>query len=116
MCRYCKNPGHLVDKCYKLHGFPLGFKFTKGKRTAANVEVHGHQNYAGLQNSVEVSHSPAEWSSDSESLILGLTKDQYSQLMMLLQHTQISESQPQSSLMASANFADPFTEEAIGNW
>ncbi|XP_075091479.1 uncharacterized protein LOC142171690 [Nicotiana tabacum] len=90
VCRYCKKPGNLVDKCYKLYGFPPGFKFTKGKRTVVNVEVHGHQNYAGLKNSVEVSHSPTEGSSDSESLIPGLTKDQYSQLMILLQHTQIS--------------------------
>ncbi|XP_070005311.1 uncharacterized protein [Nicotiana sylvestris] len=32
-----KKPGHLIDKCYKLHGFPPNFKFTKGKRIAANV-------------------------------------------------------------------------------
>ncbi|XP_019264486.1 PREDICTED: uncharacterized protein LOC109242109 [Nicotiana attenuata] len=102
VCRYCKKPGHLVDKCYKLHGFPPGFKFTKGKRIAANVEVQGYPNSVGSQNTVESSQGPSE----SESLIPGLTKDQYSQLMMLLQQTQISESQPQSSLLASANFAD----------
>ncbi|XP_070028587.1 uncharacterized protein LOC142170501 [Nicotiana tabacum] len=90
--RYCKNPGHLVDKCYKLHGFLPGFKFTKGKRTDANVEVQGYPNSVGFHNTVESSHSPAEGSSESESLIPGLTKDQYSQLMMLLQHTQISKS------------------------
>ncbi|XP_019265889.1 PREDICTED: uncharacterized protein LOC109243414 [Nicotiana attenuata] len=32
-----KKPGHLIDKCYKLQGFPPNFKFTKGKRIAANV-------------------------------------------------------------------------------
>ena len=26
ICTYYKNPGHTVDKCYKLHGFPLGYK------------------------------------------------------------------------------------------
>lgn len=93
VCRYFKKPGHLVDKYYKLHGFPPGFKFTKGKRTAANVEVQGYPNSVVFQNTVESSHSPAEGSSESESLILGLTKDQYSQLMILLQQTQISESQ-----------------------
>ncbi|XP_070035044.1 uncharacterized protein [Nicotiana tomentosiformis] len=73
VCRYCKKPGNLVKKCYKLHGFPPGFKFTKSKRTAANVEVQGHQNSASHHNSVEGSHSPAEGSSDSESLIPGIT-------------------------------------------
>ena len=38
-CNYCKKPGHLIDKCYKLHGFPADFKFTKGKRFAAQAEV-----------------------------------------------------------------------------
>ena len=23
---YCNYPGHTVEKCYKLHGYPLGFK------------------------------------------------------------------------------------------
>jgi hypothetical protein len=23
--------GHTMEKCYRLHGFPPGFKFTKGK-------------------------------------------------------------------------------------
>nr|XP_033512814.1 uncharacterized protein LOC117277503 [Nicotiana tomentosiformis] len=38
-CKYCKKPGHTVDKCYKLHGFLPDFKFTKGKRVAACVQV-----------------------------------------------------------------------------
>ncbi|XP_019267426.1 PREDICTED: uncharacterized protein LOC109244741 [Nicotiana attenuata] len=98
-CKYCKKPGHLIDKCYKLHGFPPNFKFTKGKRTAANVEV---------QSSVCASESgpvPTESPVDSNSVIPGLSKDQYAQLLMLLQQHHISESLPQSSLMASANFA-----------
>ncbi|XP_019266226.1 PREDICTED: uncharacterized protein LOC109243706 [Nicotiana attenuata] len=42
ICKYCKKPGHSIEKCYKLHGFPQNFKFTKGntpRRTAAHVEV-----------------------------------------------------------------------------
>nr|XP_016503333.1 PREDICTED: uncharacterized protein LOC107821414 [Nicotiana tabacum] len=99
LCKYCKKPGHLIDKCYKLHGFPPNFKFTKGKRTPANVEV---------QSSICASKSgpiPTESPADSNSVIPGLSKDQYAQLLMLLQQHHISESLPQSSLMASANFA-----------
>ncbi|XP_019230465.1 PREDICTED: uncharacterized protein LOC109211384 [Nicotiana attenuata] len=38
--QYCKKPGHTIEKCYKLHGFPPNFKFTKGKKfgTAASAE------------------------------------------------------------------------------
>ena len=40
-CQYCKYAGHTKDKCYKLHGFPLDFKFTKGK-TASGTSVVAH--------------------------------------------------------------------------
>jgi len=29
ICSHCNIPGHTVDKCYRLHGYPPGFKFTK---------------------------------------------------------------------------------------
>ncbi|XP_070035178.1 uncharacterized protein [Nicotiana tomentosiformis] len=29
---YCKKPGHSIDKCYMIHGFPADFKFTRQKR------------------------------------------------------------------------------------
>ncbi|KAL4627860.1 hypothetical protein ACB092_05G196000 [Castanea dentata] len=28
-CTHCGVMGHVVDKCYKLHGYPLGYKFKK---------------------------------------------------------------------------------------
>ncbi|XP_009609038.1 uncharacterized protein [Nicotiana tomentosiformis] len=31
-CKYCIKGGHTVDKCYRLHGFPTDFKFTKNKK------------------------------------------------------------------------------------
>ncbi|XP_019261605.1 PREDICTED: uncharacterized protein LOC109239486 [Nicotiana attenuata] len=42
-CKYCKKPGHLIDKCYKLHGFPQNFKFNKGKRVVATVSADSAQ-------------------------------------------------------------------------
>ena len=35
VCTHCGKTHHTVDKCYKLHGFPLGFKF-KNKPTMAH--------------------------------------------------------------------------------
>ena len=26
LCTHCGIQGHTVDKCYKLHGYPLGYK------------------------------------------------------------------------------------------
>jgi hypothetical protein len=31
ICSHCGVAGHTMDKCYKLHGYPHGFKFTRGK-------------------------------------------------------------------------------------
>ncbi|XP_075092137.1 uncharacterized protein LOC142172426 [Nicotiana tabacum] len=37
-CRYCKKSGHVLETCYKLHGYPQNFKFgNKNIRVAANV-------------------------------------------------------------------------------
>ncbi|XP_070017979.1 uncharacterized protein [Nicotiana sylvestris] len=69
LCKYCKKPGYLVDRCYKLHGFPPNFKFTKGKQTAANVEV---QSSGGASEFGPIStESPV----DSNYVIPSLSKD-----------------------------------------
>jgi len=40
-CTHCGILGHTVEKCYKLHGFPPGFKFTKTK-TSQQYNPSGH--------------------------------------------------------------------------
>ncbi|XP_016471408.1 uncharacterized protein LOC107793544 [Nicotiana tabacum] len=95
-CKYCKKSGHTIDKCYKLIGFPQGFKFNKGKRfgTAANVE------------SSENSNSPTiSGSNGPVAGIPGLTMEQYSQLLSLLQQSSLVDSNPQPNFGRSANSA-----------
>ncbi|XP_074352191.1 uncharacterized protein LOC141691365 [Apium graveolens] len=38
-CNYWKKPGHLIEKCYKLHGFPADFKFNKPNKIVAQAEL-----------------------------------------------------------------------------
>uniref|UniRef100_A0A2N9FUM9 Reverse transcriptase Ty1/copia-type domain-containing protein n=1 Tax=Fagus sylvatica TaxID=28930 RepID=A0A2N9FUM9_FAGSY len=38
-CTYCGFIGHTVDKCYKVHGYPPGYR-TKGKGPMANQVTH----------------------------------------------------------------------------
>lgn len=98
----------MIDKYYKLHGFPQNFKFNKGKRVATNVSTEIGCPYPGLKSaSPQICNGiPDPPYDDQASSIPGLTKQQYSQLMSLLQQTQISyDSDSQSNLMASANFA-----------
>ncbi|PHT54318.1 hypothetical protein CQW23_08780 [Capsicum baccatum] len=40
-CDYCRKADHTKDKCYKLHGFPPDFKFTKGKNIGTVIVAHG---------------------------------------------------------------------------
>ena len=54
LCSYCKKPGHSIDKCYRLHGFPANFKFKGGRRIAALAQTEDQESgWPGstLQNS-----------------------------------------------------------------
>ncbi|XP_019237846.1 PREDICTED: uncharacterized protein LOC109217992 [Nicotiana attenuata] len=116
-CKYCKKPGHLVDKGYKLHGFPPNFKFTKGKRIAVNVTTESefsndsNPNSSGFTPNV---NSGIMVSSEGQmSSIHGLTQQQYTQLMNLLQQSQLSESVTSPHIMASANFAGILLSDSV---
>ncbi|KAJ1380923.1 hypothetical protein SESBI_45579 [Sesbania bispinosa] len=38
LCTHCGILGHTIDKCFKLHGYPLGFKNkSKGQNVVAQV-------------------------------------------------------------------------------
>ena len=41
---HCGVIGHTIEKCYKIHGFPPGFNFTKGK-TVGDFSAHQVQVY-----------------------------------------------------------------------
>ncbi|XP_047268014.1 uncharacterized protein LOC124898408 [Capsicum annuum] len=78
---YCKKPGQLKEKCYKLHGFPPDFKFSKGKNTtsAANTHITNGDSSDGKLTST---HGHGDDIPSSHNL----TQDQYNQLMQLLRN------------------------------
>ncbi|XP_057959164.1 uncharacterized protein LOC131151775 isoform X2 [Malania oleifera] len=76
ICSHCGISGHTVDKCYRIHGFPPGFKFTQSKKGPS------------LENQV---------GSDVPSL--PFTQDQCTQLLALLQPS----SPPTSALVTSTS-------------
>ncbi|XP_070009691.1 uncharacterized protein [Nicotiana sylvestris] len=104
-CKYCKKPGYTIVKCYKLHGYPPSFKFTKTpnlRKTVAHVELTNHPE--SRTGDIFTEHGTLPQYEDM-SAIPRLTKDQYSQLMMLLQQSHLSPSPSTLNLMGSANFA-----------
>ncbi|KAG2717175.1 hypothetical protein I3760_03G161400 [Carya illinoinensis] len=94
VCSHCRMPGHVAEKCFKLHGYPPGHKLHgKGRPAFANqvttLMPPGHE---------QINNNQAT-----------LTQEQYSQLIALL------KSQPSHSHTASLNqklfYSGPFNLE-----
>lgn len=56
MCTHCKMLGHSIDKCYKLHGYPHGFK-PKFKGQANTNAMEGSDKFSDLVNDTSTSTS-----------------------------------------------------------
>ena len=80
LCTHYGKLGHTMDKCYKLHGFPPGFKFKNNKNATAhqvstNLELFQGNTSNGITDLVpsrSVSQAPA------------FAHDQYQQLLTLI--------------------------------
>ncbi|OIT21736.1 hypothetical protein A4A49_62757, partial [Nicotiana attenuata] len=94
-CNYCKKPGHTLDKCSRIVGFPPDFKFTKPRKFQGNA----HSN-ATISEDFSVNTTNATEGTSSGK---GLTQEQYSQL---LQQVKISpQSEQNSEAIVNANCA-----------
>jgi hypothetical protein len=56
LCTHCGLLGHLVDKCYKLHGYPPGYKFNKS-RPASFANNYPHFSPHQVQSTIQP-HDP----------------------------------------------------------
>ena len=73
ICSHCRILSHVVDKCYKIHGYPPGYK-NKGKEHSANQVSMGSN----------LDHTDTM----EELTTVALTSSQCHQLMSMLQaHT-----------------------------
>ncbi|XP_074341673.1 uncharacterized protein LOC141679087 [Apium graveolens] len=106
-CNYCKKTGHTIDKCYKIHGFPPDFKFTKSNRIVANVDASNTSENAAPSQIVNNSSVPAVPANSGNS---NLSPELCSQLINMLKSVQMDDTP------SAANFAGLFSEEATGNW
>jgi hypothetical protein len=43
LCSHCGITGHTVDKCYKLHGYPPGYKFKNKMHSANQTSATGEE-------------------------------------------------------------------------
>ncbi|XP_059288844.1 uncharacterized protein LOC132042266 [Lycium ferocissimum] len=117
----CKRDRRIIEKCHRLHGYPSNFKFTKGsgpnsgpRKVAAKAACESYPTDSST-SFVPFNESTQMTVPDQTYEGSGLTKDEHSQLQFLLHKTHISPGSSHS-LMASAHFAGPFSEEATGSW
>ena len=65
-CEHCKVAGHNINRCFKIHGYPSRNKNTTNKKYAAVIHHEDHAEHTPNGNP------------------LGLTNDQYTNLLSLL--------------------------------
>ncbi|XP_070010455.1 uncharacterized protein [Nicotiana sylvestris] len=94
ICTYYKKPEHTIDKCYRIHGFPADFKYTKQRKFQENVQENAvfNTNEEGIQGNTNV---PGKKS---------LTQENVTQLLHLLQQVNIGQ-QGAGTSEASANLS-----------
>jgi len=96
-CTHCGNLGHVVDKCYKLHGYPPSYKF-KSK---------GQQASSFANNAVVVE--------DNSNQGVNLTHVEYQQLLGLLNsHGHFGTQSPLEVDLDTHQVANIITQSSIG--
>ncbi|CAL1376874.1 unnamed protein product [Linum trigynum] len=90
-CTHCHSYGHTVDKCYKLHGFPPGYK---GKAKAHCVSTE--DGYSDEQHH-SLPFPPQEWSQIQET---------YQKMTQFMQ-SQYFQQQPDPAQASSSSQSHP---------
>ncbi|KAI5427668.1 hypothetical protein KIW84_032905 [Lathyrus oleraceus] len=81
VCTFCHRTGHTIDVCYRRHGFPPNFTKKQTSTNASNAaDTHNMMN-TGTEGSLNNSSA-------------SITQEQYSQLIGLLQQTNLLPSNP----------------------
>lgn len=81
---YCKRPGHIKEKRYRLHYFSPNIKFTKGKNATSAAYVHTWS-IEPLTRGTSTIQDGASGSSAPSNPLQHLIKEQHDQLMQLLE-------------------------------
>ncbi|XP_019251045.1 PREDICTED: uncharacterized protein LOC109229959 [Nicotiana attenuata] len=96
-CEFCNKTGHRKENCYKIVGYPFNFK-QKKKANAVMIDTTGQQDLRNPQ----ATYQPG---SSVETAQL-FTKEQYNQLLQLLNKNSIGEA---SVNMAARQTRVPFS-------
>ncbi|KAK8624287.1 hypothetical protein V6N13_065635 [Hibiscus sabdariffa] len=79
ICDYCKIRGHKRDNCYRLHGFPYDFQFTKKKSSPAVLAA-----VTMADPLIANADSDGQINSPTHAFAPIFTREQYNQLLSLI--------------------------------
>ncbi|OIT38548.1 hypothetical protein A4A49_59384, partial [Nicotiana attenuata] len=106
-CDRCKRQGHTKDKCYKLHGYPQGSnqgpQQYKQNPQGYNNNTRFNKGRNAMANAVTNVETREELNHQEETQGMSLSREQYGQIVNLLQHFQMGNT---ADNPASANIAD----------
>nr|XP_023886241.1 uncharacterized protein LOC111998374 [Quercus suber] len=107
---HCGIQGHTIEKCYKLHGYPPGYK-PKGKSSSANqVSNFTGNDQLVLSNSGSVATTGAM---EHNVLKCPISQEQCQQLMFFLKSQTLDGSQARSSHQAANVVATSLHSQAM---
>ena len=104
LCTYCNRAGHTVEVCYRKHGFPPNYGKKQTVANATNSSTGDNQQTA----------STGEEDS-SRSQCASISQEQYSQLINLLQQTNLLSQLPNSATNVNSTTNHISTYESTGN-
>lgn len=101
-CDHCKMTGHTIQKCYKIHGYPPGHKFYKGRKVLAAAAQTDSVGFGISSAQDKVTQVPTR--DLSQAAAPSLTNAQYNQLMLLLNQQNVNQDRSNSEDMNAASF------------
>ncbi|XP_048635048.1 uncharacterized protein LOC125608656 [Brassica napus] len=116
LCTYCGQYGHILQKCFKIHGYPPGHRFhgqTPRGSSSQSMAARGQQNQSGYPRShqqhqplqyppsntvANVTNVPLMGSSIPSSSSLDVNRMSQDQVQYILHQLQASVRPPESSV------------------
>ena len=92
-CTFCERSGHIVDTCYKKHGYPPNWGRGGGNSYANMVD----------EDDNESKNNFGSVSKNEENAGITLTKDQYQNLMTLSEKNNL-ETKCSANVVKGSNF------------
>ncbi|XP_057431475.1 uncharacterized protein LOC130724295 [Lotus japonicus] len=94
-CTHCKKPGHTIEICYRLHGYPTTFNTRYGAQSSSHVNNTG-RSYDSSDDQEDDAYS-------QRAIEEPFTADQYKRIIAMIQQVTTTPKKAPDSNNASVN-------------